>query len=296
MSTIIGPNDEIIAISEDFDTVKLSGLKEEDYKINDMAISVGYKSIIEPEKTLILGWNWRGYTIISELDHYVKKGSQVQIVANYSETEESLKALEDTLKHISLTWKLNEDINDRHLLDSLEVSHFDHIILLCYSDKYDSQEADSITLMTLLHLRDIGNNLGKNFSIVSEMIDIKNRVLAEVCHADDFIVGDKFVSLMLSQVSENKYLNAIFTDIFNFGGSEIYLRPAEEYVVLDTKINFYTVIAAAKKKGEVAMGYRIKDISDDSEKAYGVVVNPTKSEEITFTHHDKIIVIAPQEE
>ena len=44
------------------------------------------------------------------------------------------------------------------------------------------------------------------------MRDINNRSLAEVTQADDFIVSDKLVSLMLAQVSENKKL---MDDIFD---------------------------------------------------------------------------------
>ena len=47
-------------------------------------------------------------------------------------------------------------------------------------------------------------------SVVSEMIDVRNRELAEVTRADDFVVSNRLVSLMLSQVSENPDLNAVF--------------------------------------------------------------------------------------
>ena len=40
--------------------------------------------------------------------------------------------------------------------------------------------------------------------------------LAEVTQADDFIVSNKLVSLMLSQVSENRELNALFADLSTF--------------------------------------------------------------------------------
>ena len=62
------------------------------------------------------------------------------------------------------------------------------------------------------------------------MLDVRNRELAEVTQADDFIVSDKLISLMLAQVSENKDLNAVFDDLFDPDGSEIYLKPAADYV------------------------------------------------------------------
>ena len=48
--------------------------------------------------------------------------------------------------------------------------------------------------MTLLHLRDMSEKSGKEFAIVSEMLDLRNRQLAEVTRADDFIVSDHLVS------------------------------------------------------------------------------------------------------
>ena len=34
-----------------------------------------------PERTLVLGWNWRAAAIVRELDHYVRPGSEVTVVA-----------------------------------------------------------------------------------------------------------------------------------------------------------------------------------------------------------------------
>ena len=38
---------------------------------------------------------------------------------------------------------------------------YQHIIMLCYSDRFDAQQADARTLITLLHLRDIGSRAGR---------------------------------------------------------------------------------------------------------------------------------------
>jgi len=100
--------------------------------------------------------------------------------------------------------------------------------------------------------------------------------------------------LILAQVSENKALNAVFTDLFDPEGSEIYLKLATDYVHLGEPMNFYTVIAAAQRRNEIAIGYRIAGQSDDASKAYGVVINPTKSDMITFSEWDRIIVLADE--
>jgi hypothetical protein len=154
------------------------------------------------------------------------------------------------------------------------------------------QEADSRTLITLLHLRNISEKMGIELSIVSEMMDIRNKELAEVTKADDFIVSNKLISAMLSQLSENRELKAVFDDLFDAKGSEIYLKPVSDYVQPGKEVNFYTVSASAARNNEVAIGYRICRYSHDIKRTYGVVVNPDKSNKVTFEEKDKIIVIA----
>ena len=58
------------------------------------------------------------------------------------------------------------------------------------------------------------------------------------------------------------------------------------------RLSFYTVRESARKRKEIAIGYRLERYSDDSERAYGVRVNPPKAEMINFKPEDKIIVLA----
>ena len=60
--------------------------------------------------------------------------------------------------------------------------------------------------MTLLQLRKLSEAAGKPINVVSEMLDARNRALAEVTRADDFVVSNQLVSLMLAQASENRYI------------------------------------------------------------------------------------------
>ena len=183
------------------------------------------------------------------------------------------------------------ETTDRDLLNKLGVQEYDHVIVLANSG-LEHQEADAKTLVTLLHLRNMAGHDATPFSIVSEMLDIRNRELAEVTQVDDFIVSEHLVSLMMSQLSENAELFDVFTDIFDPEGAEIYLKPISDYVATGEPVNFYTVVEAARRRGETALGYRIISESKDAGKSYGVHTNPKKSKMVTFTSSDKIIVIA----
>jgi voltage-gated potassium channel Kch len=240
---------------------------------------------------LILGWNRRAPAIINELDQYVPPGSAVTVVTNDPDAESALAEDCANLRNQRIIYRQG-DTTSRRLLDTLDIPQHQHVIILCYSERFDAQQADAFTLITLLHLRDIASQHGDTFSIVSEMLDSRNRNLAEITQADDFIVSDRLVSLMLAQVAENKALNAVFADLFDPEGAEIYLRPASGYVQTGTPLNFYTVVDAARRRGEIAIGYRRAGHGTDKAHAYGVVVNPNKAEIVTFEPDDMIIVIA----
>jgi voltage-gated potassium channel Kch len=291
METRLAAGDKIIAVSQDDDTIRLAPQGAQG--IDEANIRAPHKVQEVPERTLILGWNRRGPSIINELNQYVASGSAVTVVTDEAEAETEIVRQCAGLENLNITFHLG-DTTDRRTLDALDVPAFQHVIILSYSDRLGQQEADARSLITLLHLRRIGEAAAYPFSIISEMLDIRNRDLAGVTRADDFIVSDKLVSLMLSQVSENKELTAVFADLFDPEGSELYLKPAGNYVQLDRPVNFYTVVEAARRRGEVAIGYRLHNQAENPAESYGVRVNPKKSENVTFTNGDTIIVLAEE--
>jgi hypothetical protein len=168
-------------------------------------------------------------------------------------------------------------------------------MVLGYSDHMEAQSADTRTLITLLHLRKLSERLGEHISVVSEMIDIRNRELAEVTRADDFVVSNKLVSLMLAQASENEYLSAIFDDLLDEDGSEIYMRPVGDYVDLDQPVSFYTIAEAARRRGETAIGYRRKPPGRRRRQAATWAgswsIRPSRKR-LSYEPEDRVIVLA----
>jgi len=289
MNTVITPGMRAIIIAEDDAAIKISTDK----------ISVDTSVIRQPvaaekhaERTLILGWNRRGPMIAFELSRYVAPGSLLTIAADAPDMDEAIKALRVSGTNLSVEYGII-DTSHRATLETLNIPSYDHILVLGYSDMLAAQPTDTRTLVTLLHLRKIAEASGVKVSVVSEMIDVRNRELAEVTRADDFVVSNKLVSLMLAQASENEYLSAIFDDLLDEEGSEIYMRDVTEYVGIDRPVTFYTISEAARRRGEVALGYRRpRSDSTDTRNMGGVVVNPSKSEALQYQAGDKIIVLA----
>lgn len=249
-------------------------------------------SVATPERTLFLGWSSRAPIIIRELDNYVAPGSVMTVVAESPSVAEDIKALRPHLVRQELDFRPGNS-SDRAMLESVGPEQYEHIIVLCYADDLPVQKADAKTLVTLLHLRDIEARGGVNrYSIVSEMLDVRNRELAAITQADDFIVSENLTSLLVAQVTENRELRAVFDDIFDSDGSEIYLRPAGDYVALGKPMTYWHVVEGARRRGEVAIGYRLAGGNGDASNGDGVRVNPAKGTSVTFGPDDRIIVVA----
>jgi K+/H+ antiporter YhaU regulatory subunit KhtT len=287
--TVIRPGDELIVIAQDDNNIIFG----QHYQpvIFPESIDTATQQIHHLEHTLVLGWNLHGSQILREMDRYLLPGSTVRVVADPLITE--INTLEgcSNLSNLEITCQPG-DTSNRQELDSLDLEQYQHVVLLSYSDKLGNQEADARTLITLLHLRDIADLSGLRFSIVTEMLDLRNRKLATSARPDDFIISDRMISLLIAQVSETRGICTIYDDLFNPEGAELYLRPAHLYIKPGDKINFYTLAESARWKNEIAIGYRLVDRSRQNGSTDKTWLNPPKSAEFVLQPDDQVVVLA----
>lgn len=280
--TVITAEDEVVVIAQDDSLIHLAeGMPEADEEVLVAAPHVRPG----PERTLVLNWNGRGRQVVHYLDGYVAPGSALDIASDHPDAAVPFEGL------ANLTVNTKEcETTDRYALESLGLGVYQHVIVLS-DDRYPAEHADTRTLMTLLQLRDMQTALGERYSIVSEMHDENNRSLAEVTEADDIVISDTVIGLLLAQLAENRHLAEVFGYLFDSRGSEIYPRPAVRYVRTGTPVSFASVIESARRRGETAIGYRLAERANEAPH-FGVVLNPDKSRPITLGEADSVIVLA----
>jgi voltage-gated potassium channel Kch len=281
VGTIIGKGAKLLLIAEDDDAIEFTGSPT---LPPQQKLPAGPPADHPPERTLLFGWNRLAPTIVRELSRSTRPGSLLTIAAR------STDPIADAVSALNLEPTLDVqlkrvDSTRRAEVEALDPLSYDHVLVLGDRDELDVQAADTRTLVTLLHLRAIRDAAQKRMNIVSEVIDVRNVALAERARVDDFVVSSRLVSLMLAQASENDQFEAIFEELLDPEGSEIYLRTAASYVALGEGSNFYNVTRAAACRGEVAIGHHLPERG-------GIIVNPTKSECIAYTERDRIIVLA----
>lgn len=290
MLRVFAEGDQVIAISADDDTVKLDG----EVIAGQVAAAASEPPLeLKVEHTLVVGWNAMGPRILNELERYVSAGSTVRVLLDASRTAGVSRVAASGSLELEF---IEMDTVDGNLLAAeLGRVRYDQVIILCYRGD-DVAASDARTLLTLLQIRQVTEDASSpnhGVRLVAELLDARDVELARIANPDDFVVSERLTSLMLAQLSENAELRGVFADLFDAEGVELVLVPASRYVAAGAEQSFADVVAAARRRGHVCVGYR-RGSEEDVEGALGggVVLNPPKSRRVTFSDDDQILVLA----
>ncbi|MFG2748481.1 CASTOR/POLLUX-related putative ion channel [Streptomyces xanthophaeus] len=289
----VGADDRILVISQDDDTAVAQDVSS----FVDEAVMVTARSRTPvAERLLLLGWNRRAPLVLEQLDEYVSPGTVLDVVAlDDGTTTRSAYEAAAVRSRLEVTFR-GGDITDPRVLDKLDVPAYDGVIVIAEDgttplDSGALPQADDRTLVTLLHLRAIGEAAHRELSLTTEMSDDANRLLAPARDGADFIVSGRLISLLMTQVSESPHLAAVFEELFRAEGHELYLRPVTDYVRAGYEVSFATVVASARRSRACAVGYRLRAEAATGP-GYGVRINPDKRQLVRFAEGDWLIVLA----
>ena len=180
MNYIIKSTDKIICIAEDKEKINYGVHSDSDVNSENI---INEAMPHKKEHILILNWNRYTSTVIKELDDYIMPGSNITVLTsgNYHKDFDM-----NVLKNCQLVF-VEGDPTNRAILENIEINKYDNIIVLGDLDHCTVEQADSKTLISLLHIRDICVNQKYNPTIISQILDEKNRQTALHTKADDFV-------------------------------------------------------------------------------------------------------------
>ena len=154
-------------------------------------------------------------------------------------------------------------------------------------------------IVTLLLLRNIFKKFGQTDTqtkIITEVLDSQNHELVAEAGVKDVIISNRLVSMIISQISENKHIRDVYDDIFQEDGSEIYLKPISLYFdEIPESLSFADMIAIAQKRQEVCIGVKIKQDEDNLDKNQGIQLIPDKNQTFSLLEQDCLVVLSEDE-
>ena len=276
MNTIISGDDGLVLLEYDDGAYNYHDTQIADVSNICQGSSISAQS---SNSLIVLGSNDKLPIILEEYEQYVHKGARV-IIIDDDLNEERL----GTYSNLDIT--VCKEAITRELLCKFLDEKTNNVLLL-NDDSREPEASDSQTLLQLILLRDIADKSKLHLSITTELRSVENQRLASRARVDDFIIGSNFASLMMAQISESPAMLPLIDDLLDSEGSELYMKPASDYVVTGVPVDSYTLTESAAQKGEIYLGYRhIGSTSAD------VIVNPQKDEKIVFGENDQIVVIA----
>ena len=279
--TRIQPGERLILIEEDDGVSSLAAAAA---KVDARQFARETALEEQPQCSLILGNGELLDLVLSELDNYVAPGSRIIAAAPQWGQRENLAEYMG-LKNLRLDQRTC-DIYSSHVLNELLQDKPENVMILTDREAEDEQ-ADAQTLQLLLQLSNIAQKSGMEFTVASEMRKVENQELARMTKVNDFVVSSNITALMMTQISQNRQQRLFLEDLLDEDGSEFYRKPITRYITCEAPVDFYTLVSAAARYGEVAVGYQKVDGS-----RMRTVCNPLKSDKITFTPEDALIVIA----
>jgi voltage-gated potassium channel Kch len=277
MDAVFGAGDEIVAISADDDTVVFGGFTDA------ASPPVASDGAAAPAsiRMLVVGWSSLGPRILQELDPFVEAGSTVDVLVDGSIAPASTLA-DPCCPRLVVNFHSTDDETEA-LAALLESTTYGLIVVLGYRDTMTASQADARSLLALLTIRRVLGVKRSGTRVVCEVLDSRDVTLAQATGVDDFVVSDELSSLMIAQLAERPELLAVFDELFDKEGASISVRPASAYLDGDPG-TFAGVIAAARARSHVAIGYRLRSGE--------VVINPPKASPLALSGDDAVIVLA----
>lgn len=286
-------------IAEDEQLVMLA----RDLPVRDRGGTTDYASSISreggartrvPRTVLLIGWNDIIYDIVLELDAHALTGTQVTVLSGNEPgaAQEMMEAkLGRALKNLSMRFLQGDAVHET-AFDEMDLTGFQSIVILADASmgksSHDKDDADTHTLRVLLRLSNLRSSVGFDAHTTVELLDGANRDLLTGLGVDEIVVSPDIVSAQLAQISRQEILGPIYSELLSAGGVEISLRPAGDYVALDTECTFDDLSYAAQQKLEIALGLRL------AAEAGQVLLNPSRTQSWRLTADDKVIVLAQQ--
>ncbi|MGW6290000.1 CASTOR/POLLUX-related putative ion channel [Streptomyces sp. NPDC055107] len=287
--TVVPPGSRLIVLARDDHSTRVEDCR---HLVDVSAIVAARPERAGPSRLLLLGWNRRAPLVLDQLRSTARPGSVVDVVVDSAvpgprEPEGGGgEAVGPDVRFRSAPLSRPES------LLGLDLDPYDAVVVLGPDRGDGPDHPDDWTLVALLAVRLLEQRTGRETRVVTELVDDRNRPLAPVNSGSDVIVSGLLIGLLMAQIAQNRHLAPVFEELFSAEGNNVSLRPAGAYIRPGAEAAFAGVVAAARDRGECAIGYRRRDAARTGPGDHGIRLNPPKGERRVWHAEDQVVVVA----
>ncbi|MEU4659468.1 NAD-binding lipoprotein [Streptomyces sp. NPDC023723] len=285
--TLVRPGDRLVAVAHDSRSAPLDACRA---PVDVSAMVPARACPKRPSRMLLLGWNRRAPLLVETLRRTVRPGSRLDVVAG---PETGTAEIRVPRSRGAAGLHVEHRVGDLDRPDSLtgvDLADYDSVIVLGADHDGGPVRPDDRTLLTLLMLRSVAEATGRAPAVVAELCDIRSRAVVPLGPVTDVVVRGELTALLLAQIAHRPGLTAVFEELFDTRGGALALHPAERYVLPGREASFATVMAAALRHGECAIGYRAC-AADAPRPADGLRLCPGGTDRRVWAAQDEILVV-----
>ncbi|MDJ0851677.1 MAG: hypothetical protein QNK04_25150 [Myxococcota bacterium] len=252
--TRLEEGDEVVFVARSFDECAPG---EGSWKGERASTSAPAHAPRETRRVLILGWSRKVPAVLENFARYGAHAFEIDVVSTtpLEERERALERRGAAEGHGPRVRQIVAAFTAPGVLQRLEPTGYDNIVILA-SERLDAEdEADATTIFAYLILRGLLPREGARPGILVELLEEENRALFEG-EAADVVVSPLLVSYLLSQVALRRELADVFAELSRPEGAQVVLEPARSYLETRGPVTFGEVERIAARRGEIALGLR----------------------------------------
>lgn len=286
--TVLARGDRLVAVAHEDGAGPLADFRDH----VDTSVMAPLRALPEsPSRMLLLGWNRRAPLIVDMLRRTAPSGSVLDVVtcSGTGAEPQPPPPCSEPAARFQVEYR-SGDPSDPETLMGLDVFGYDSVIVLGADQGTGSERSDDRILLTLLMLKSREEGAGRVLSVTAETHDPRSRTVAPLGPASDVIVRGELTALLMAQIAHNPALAGVFEEIFATRGGALALRTVCHYVLPGREASFATVVGAALRAGECAIGYRAH-ASSASRPYDGIRLCPPKDEQRVWGTRDEVLVL-----
>ena len=289
--TIYQSDDRLVLVAREYEATGLSSAKASARPVapavERQPAPVASRSRREC-RLLVLGWNHKIPSLLMELSqgegetHHVAIASAIPAAERRATLSRHAPDLGDIeICHEEIDYTMPTE------LAGLDVGSYDNILLVGSDWLSSGEESDARTIVGYLTLQKALARCETRPNMIVEILDPSNvDLLGE--RPGEVLVSPVILSHMLAQISLRRELNAVFDELFSFGGTEITFKSPADYDYVGAAITFAEFQREAAQHGDIALGFLSKDAAGKPL----LQLNPSRSATFELSEADELVILS----